>query len=255
MFKAFNFSGISDGFWGRIFRAILNIIPDRVVLWILQGPIRGYRWIKGSGVNGYWLGSYELSQQRHFWAGVREGDVVLDVGAHVGFYTLLASRLAGSTGKVFAFEPSLRNLDFLRRHVALNRCANVTIVPCAVGDEDGESVLETFSGASSTGSLNAAAQHGERVRVVSLDSWTSENHVSPVRVIKMDIEGFEVRALQGMRRILTTDRPKIFLATHSRELRQQCEIFLKGFGYRMRSISAKPEIDADDFLATYDGEN
>ncbi len=72
---------------------------------VVQGPLRGKRWIAGSSNHGCWLGSYELAKQRKVIELVRPGMVCWDVGAHVGFYTLLFAELVGPLGRVFAFEP------------------------------------------------------------------------------------------------------------------------------------------------------
>jgi len=110
-----NFSSISEGSLpGKLLRGGLKLIPNAVVVRIMQGHLKGKKWIKGSGVNGYWLGTYELAQQKIFQKYMKEGNVVFDIGAHVGFYTLLATQLVGKKGKVFSFEPNPRNIIFLR---------------------------------------------------------------------------------------------------------------------------------------------
>jgi len=83
------------------------VIPRSVRVPILQGPLRGKCWIVGSATHGCWLGSYEAVKQSAFAASVKAGGVTYDVGANVGFYTLLASALAGPRGHVFASSPCL----------------------------------------------------------------------------------------------------------------------------------------------------
>src|ERR1043165_45133 len=101
-----NFSGLSRGsFVGRIARLPLSLIPAGARMPILQGPLRGKRWVAGSHVHGGWRGSYEFEKQQMFISAIKPGAVVYDIGANVGFYTLLASRLAGPQGRVYAFEP------------------------------------------------------------------------------------------------------------------------------------------------------
>ena len=80
---------------GRLLRLPLALIPPALAMPVLQGPLRGYRWIVGSSNHGCWLGSYEYAKQRLFAQMVRSGDVVFDVGANVGFYTLLAACRVG----------------------------------------------------------------------------------------------------------------------------------------------------------------
>jgi SAM-dependent methyltransferase len=117
-----NWTSISTtSFLGRLLRLPLRLIPRRAVLPILQGPLRGKKWIVGSGNHGYWLGSYEIGKRALFVRSIPVGAVVYDLGANVGYYTLLAAMLAGAEGKVFAFEPLPRNLEYLRRHLVLNR--------------------------------------------------------------------------------------------------------------------------------------
>ena len=74
---------------------------------ILQGKLRGKKWIVGSGNHAYWLGSHEYKKRILFEKVIRQGSIVFDIGAHVGFYTLLASVLVGTKGKVFAFDRCL----------------------------------------------------------------------------------------------------------------------------------------------------
>ncbi|HWZ58637.1 MAG TPA: FkbM family methyltransferase, partial [Gemmatimonadaceae bacterium] len=115
----------------------LRVVPRERPVPILGGPLRGWRWIPAAASHGCWLGTFERAEQDVFARTVRPGDVVYDLGANVGFYTLLAARLAGPTGRVVAFEPVPRNLGYLRRHIALNQCENVTVVAAAVSDRSG----------------------------------------------------------------------------------------------------------------------
>src|SRR5437016_2709331 len=120
---------------GRILRTFLRLVPRKMVVPVLQGRLRGARWIVGSSTHGCWLGTYESPKQDAFARAIRPGDLVVDAGANVGFYTLLAARIAGPTGRVVAFEPVARNLDYLRRHVELNHVHNVRIEACALWKE------------------------------------------------------------------------------------------------------------------------
>ncbi|MHB9011046.1 MAG: hypothetical protein ACYC49_02335 [Ignavibacteriaceae bacterium] len=80
---------------GRLIRLPLKLIPAKTVLPIMQGPLKGKKWIKGSSINGCWLGSYENDKQILFREYIKEGMVVYDIGANAGFYTLLSSLLVG----------------------------------------------------------------------------------------------------------------------------------------------------------------
>lgn len=94
-----NFSGLSGrGLLGRAVRLPLRLIPKQAGVRILQGPLCGRRWIAGSSNHGCWLGSFEAEKQRKISELVRPGMVCWDVGANVGFYTLLLAELVGAAG-------------------------------------------------------------------------------------------------------------------------------------------------------------
>src|SRR5256885_2015501 len=111
-------------FIGKICRYPLRIIPRTMTVPILQGPLKGKKWIVGSQRHAFWVGSYEPHMQHLIAREVKPGQIFYDVGANVGFYTLLASVLVGP-GRVFAFEPLPANIGYLRQHLALNAAQNV----------------------------------------------------------------------------------------------------------------------------------
>ena len=90
--------------FGKILRFPLNFLPAKTQMPIMQGKLKGKKWIVGSGIHGYWLGSYEFDKQILFERTIMQGKTVFDLGGHVGFYTLLSSELVGSSGKVYS-EP------------------------------------------------------------------------------------------------------------------------------------------------------
>lgn len=237
-----NFSAISSNSrLGIALRYPLNWIPRERVMPVLQGRLRGKRWIIGASNHGCWLGSYEYDKQKLFVRKVKKGDVVYDIGAHVGFYTLLASELVGPDGRVIAFEPLPWNLGYLHRHLALNSCENVTVFEAAVGDS---TAFVRFEERASSAMGFVSSQGSLEVEMVSLDELVLNGMLPRPNIIKMDIEGGEYHALEGATRILTENHPTIFLATHSPELHQQCCKLLQQLGYRFDSITGL------DFRAT-----
>ena len=220
---------------GRIARLPLRLIPSRTVVRVARGPNRGSRWVAGSGVHGYWLGGYERQHQRLLVRLLQPGDVFFDAGAHVGFYTLLASRQVGATGRVVAFEPNPRNLAFLRRHVALNRATNVTIVEAAVSSDVGF-VQFDLSGDSAMGHVTQD-DGGLRVASLSLDAWVAENGILPT-VMKIDVEGHEPPVLEGADMTLSQGRPKVVLSVAPDSL-DRCRRILEEHGYRLTPIGSE----------------
>jgi FkbM family methyltransferase len=145
---------------------------------------------------------------------LRTGMTVLDVGAHHGLYTLLASKRVGSGGRVIAFEPSARERKRLRQHLRLNRCKNVVVESCALGDKHGEADLFVVEGREDwCNSLRApqidSRTSTERVAVERADDVLERLRIERVDFIKLDIEGAELSFLQGAGRTLAGSRPVI----------------------------------------------
>ncbi len=242
-----NFSAISNkNLVGRLLRFPLNFIPREARLPILQGRLKGKRWIAGSGNHGCWLGSYEYSKRRAFERMVNEGAVVFDIGAHVGFYTLLGAVLVGPRGKVFAFEPLPRNVRYLKEHLRLNAIKNVSVIEAAVSDSDGIAFFAEGQN-NSTGQLAPAGLL--RVKTVSLDEITSAGPTPPPDFLKIDVEGGEMLVLKGARCVLVSHHPTIFLATHGDVRHRECCKFLRSLGYELRSIGSKLLEETDELLA------
>ncbi len=230
-----NFSGISNrSLLGKMLRMPLRMIPPNMRLPILQGPLRGRWWIAGSSTNGCWLGSYEYAKQRLLGELLSAGDCVFDIGANVGYYTLLASGKVGPAGRVIAFEPLPGNLRLLRRHLQLNDAHNVTVIDAAVGDADGTAhfaphVCNSMGSLSDSGSI--------AVDIVSLDTLVDSGRVPIPSVMKIDVEGAELRVLRGAARLIERARPIILLATHGTSLHRECCAILHAAGYTLEPIA------------------
>ncbi len=232
-----DFSSISsENILGKLLRLPLKLIPPHTIMPILQGKLKGKKWIVGSGVHGYWLGSYEYEKRIIFERTVREGSIVYDIGANVGFYSLLASELVGKKGKVFAFEPNPRNLYYLKKHLELNKVSNVQILEYAVSDKN-EIIMFDETESPSTGHISSKGNL--IVNSVTLDSLTSDGKILLPDFIKVDIEGAESDFLRGAINILKNSRPVIFLAVHTKELYEECCKILKSLNYKLLPIDNK----------------
>jgi FkbM family methyltransferase len=245
-----DFSNISKKtFTGYFLRVLLKVIPGFAVMPVMQGALRGHRWIKGSGVNSYWLGNYEKHEQNIFAKKVQPGDVVLDIGANVGFYSLIASKIVGDGGMVYAFEPSAINLSYLKRHFDLNACHNAIIVEGAVSNSNG---LVYFSDGEdkATGSINRG-DAGTLVPVFPLDELVGKHIIKAPTVMKIDVEGGEFDVLNGAMRILKDNHPTIFLSTHNIAVRKECIDLLTSLGYTLSSLDERGIDKTFEFLATY----
>ncbi len=161
----------------------------------------------GAQTHGMWLGSYERDVQAALCREVKPGHVFFDVGANVGFYTVIASRLVGS-GRVIAFEPLPGNLDILRRHIATNHLSNVTIVPKALADSVGKARFSTTNDCS----MNRLDPGGElEVEATTVDGALAARGNPPPDVLKVDVEGAELAMLRGATACLRTYRPLLLV--------------------------------------------
>ena len=182
---------------------------------------------------------------------LRRDMTVLDVGAHHGLYTLLASKCVGWDGHVIAIEPSPRECARLEKHLRVNRCSNVELVPCAAGENPGETDLFLVDGFNDwCNSLRPPAidepTKTVRVRVRRVDEILSELRISKVDFVKLDVEGAELSVLYGAMQLLQREpRPAILAEVEdirtaawgyaAREIIQ----FLVRMDYRWFAIAAK----------------
>lgn len=211
--------------WGQLIRWPLRLIPPTAHMPILAGPLRGLRWTVGSHTHGCWLGSYEKTNQVHWVRHLKPGMVVHDIGANVGFYTLLASVLVGPSGRVVAFEPLPRNLEFLHGHSGRNRRDNVRVIEAAVADAPGEATFEDVA----HGSMAKLSARGSiRVRLVALDELVERGEIPEPQMMKIDVEGAEVAVLKGAARLIARARPTLFLSTHGADVHAACLALLGG---------------------------
>ncbi len=205
-----------------------------------HGPLKGKSFNIASG-SKFTRGEYEPENTRVIEELVHSGDVVFDVGAHVGYFTVFMSDRVGPTGKVVSFEPREINLDFLRQHIRINGCDNVEVVEACVGDHAGAARLETRVG---TGKGFVSPDGNVDVRMVVLDELVRSGSLPAPKFMKIDVEGGEMAVLQGAGWILETHRPRMVLSTHSPELKQACRDFLTARGYEMRDIQ-EPHGDSE----------
>lgn len=216
--------------FSKILRWPLSLIPPDTKVRILRGPIRGMKWVKGAGPNAYWIGAYEVVRMREFADALKQGDVVYDVGANVGIYSLNASFQVGNSGWVYAFEPLERNLNYLRQHLALNNLQNCTVLETAICNMEG---TLAFSAADWQPSMGRLSPSGEiAVPSTTLDICVyGEQRLRPPNVLKIDVEGAEFEVLSGATRGITEFHPTIFLEVHGAELHRTCRDFLVAKGY------------------------
>jgi len=152
------------------------------------------------------LGRYEPETTRLFHRLLRPGMTVLDVGAHGGYFSLIAASHVGPSGHVYAFEPHPENFAALERNIALNSYANITAFRQAIADRSGKLFLHLNSKGSDRYSLypaqDGADAESAEVEAITLDDFLAARNWPQVDLLKMDIEGAEPSAIAGMSQAL-----------------------------------------------------
>jgi len=193
---------------------VLSPIAARLIWRLASNPeqifmVHGHRMILGSGGMppsiGMVTGVFEEGTTRLFQRLVKPGMLVIDIGAHVGYYTLLAAKQVGPTGKVYAFEPDPDNHATLLKNIELNGYSNIVAVRKAVSDRLGHAQLylsATVSGNNSMYHHGLAERGSVSVETTTVDSMLEELEWPHVDLVKIDVEGAEVAVLEGMTALL-----------------------------------------------------
>jgi FkbM family methyltransferase len=222
-----------DAWLGKLMRMPLKIIPKNAVLPILQGPGRGLRWIVRSYNHGCWLGSYEFEKQAILSEIVRPGDVVYDVGAHVGYFSIIFAKLVGATGSVYAFEPMRENYDFILQHVAINKLSNVKATCAGIAASSGTACFTTPD---HTATYHRTNFGSVQVPVYNLEEYVRDNRLPAPHLIKMDIEGEEIYVIPSILNFVIRHRTKLLISTHENGSAGVLGKLLSANGYSVRPL-------------------
>jgi len=169
-------------------------------------------------------GEYEPPMTRRLATSLGAGMTFVDVGANEGYFTVVASSLVGTSGHVVSIEPQRRAVGILATNLRLNRCSNVDVVQAAVGDATGSLVIHLMpsvnTGASSASRPVRYPTRRERVRQAKLDDLLPSLSVDTVDVMKIDVEGYESRVIDGARDLFRRGVVRhVALELHPRQLR------------------------------------
>jgi FkbM family methyltransferase len=189
-------------------------------------------------------GEYEARTAKTLRGLLREESVFVDVGANEGYFSVIASRIVGNTGRVIAVEPQHRLLDVISENLALNGTVNVVLRNVALGNRIGQMLLhlapDTNTGSSGFFRSTKYTLPTQTVEVVTLDEFFHRENMASCDVMKMDIEGAEYDAIIGSPRTFETGRVKaLILESHPSVLGEQgknvedIEHFLQQCGYEV----------------------
>ncbi len=210
---------------------------DRVTYTVRHGLIRGMKRKGGLGWTPVWLSRGVETREQNFWRGLAlEGLVIYDVGAFHGILTLF---FAARGARVIAYEPNDGNHARLIGNITLNGLTNVQVRKLGVGAALGSGTLHFSPEMAGGGSLllKKAATMSQAVQITTLDHDIAAASLPAPDLIKIDIEGWELEALEGMRATLDAHHPALFLEMHGDTMREKKSkaraivAFLRSAGY------------------------
>lgn len=198
-------------------------------------------------------GAYEPEAIALFRSLLKPGMTVYDVGANIGYYTVLAAEAVGPTGQVFALEPDPRNVEIINRNLRARRLHNVVVAEVAVSDHDGELNLHFSKSNPSVNSLSrantdateATESYSQVVPGTALDSLLARHGGIEPDILKIDVQGAELLAFRGAKRLLAAPGLRILLEFWPHGLQQmgadpsEFLNLLLSAGFMLRSIGEK----------------
>jgi FkbM family methyltransferase len=247
--------------WGRLEptweRAFRRLTRRRGYPTVVNGDAMRLEYACAARYDRAGRGEYEPVFYRAFTSRIAQGMTVLDVGAHVGIFSLGAALRVGRGGRVYAFEPSPAAAEILRRHVRFAGWEErILVSEAVVSDVDGVVPFFTFEGSmaaslsrSNVEDLNPEEPRGRTRRIesasVTLDRFCELEGIEPA-VLKVDVEGAELRVLKGAARILRERSVAVFCEIHPRHLENcgsslaELEAFLGSVGYGLTRLEEEP---------------
>jgi len=231
-----------------------NVIAHRLAQWGLrnrdvtlrQGEGAGLKFNAGYANPDFALGTYELPLQQALAQYLKAGDTFYDIGANIGFFTVIGAKLVGSSGRVYAFEPGADNATLVQRNIKLNHFSQVTVLEKAVSSAmgKGELLLAEYSGGHtlSTAGTPPDLKGAITVDLVTIDELLAQQIITPPDVVKIDVEGAELDVLRGMTQTIQQYKPTIIYEVDDgdqelfKRKSQDVEDFMRSIGYQIEIL-------------------
>ena len=196
--------------------------------------LRRHRWFE-LDLNGhierkiYYQEAHEIWDTVYIESVVQPDWVVMDIGANIGWYSLMASKKVGPTGKIFSIEISPDEMNKLRRNVALNQLTNIEPLLLAIADQPGRVFITDTRSAGTTSLAASAGEARHEIEATSLDHFVDERKLQRIDLIKCDIEGAEVKFLTGAHASLARFKPILMIELNPSALER--------FGNRLEEVT------------------
>jgi FkbM family methyltransferase len=232
-----------------LFRRITSGFRDAVAVGdhtIMHGVAKGLRINATAAPAQYVLGTVDLGVQVAMQRLCRQGWICYDVGANVGFCSLLLGRLVSPSGTVLAFEPDPANYAWLQHNITLNPSLSITAKRLALGKRDGYGDMVHVRSSTQRKVLYAehvdnAADPQSLIPVRRADALINSEAIPPPDLIKIDVEGAELEVIEGMDALLRTKRPVLICEMHGNLL--EMKRLLSEYGYSYVLHTGEPSLD------------
>lgn len=190
-------------------------------------------------------GDFEFHEIKFLLSFLRKGDLFIDVGANIGYFSIAASKQVGKEGKVIAFEPTEIIHQRLQHSISLNQCTNVKSEIFALSDKNEERAFKIskdgFDAYNSLGHPSQGSQFETKaVQTKTLDDYIKENKLSSISLIKVDVEGWEIPVIKGMKNLLKEKNAPVLLIEFTEDNArlsgftcQELFYLIESFGYEL----------------------
>ena len=169
----------------------------------------------------YQTGTYEKGTIQLLGDFLKQGSIFMDIGANIGLMSTIASKIVGEKGRVYAVEANPKTIEVLRHNCAINLCENIEILPIALASDKGSAILYENWNVNRGGAslISQGDEHGLTVSKERLDDLFSPD--SPVHLVKIDVEGFELEVLKGGIAWFKTQQPVFIIEVSTQRSNQE----------------------------------
>ena len=221
------------------------------------GPIRGRKLFMSPQISPrMWFGIDEPWIAQLCKSQLRQNSVVYDIGAHIGYTTVLFAHYLKGTGAIHAFEILPSTAKLLQNTVEANHFQNIVIHAVGLGAE--EAIQQLSIGPTAMTSIRATQREGqraERCEIVALDKYRHKQGLPRPALMKVDIEGAEIQFLQGSLELIDECQPTMIIEFHSKDLLQQGYSLLTSLGYQLHNEHGELTEDSIEGISGYFNDN
>ena len=199
-------------------RLLYFLFPNkRITLRMIHGLYKGIKLnVSIKNQLGIILYPNEIHLQNFLKRNLDFGDTAFDIGSHIGYTSILTSKIVGENGHVYSFEPINENYLVLEKNINLNNCKNISIIKKALSNKNGEvefSIPESGDNLAMSSMVWGKKSHNNKkqlVKTINIDDDPKLRHLSP-KTIKIDVEGAEGLVVEGMQKLISRCRPYMYI--------------------------------------------